>query len=353
MSHSPRKYAGEAGLPPGALVHVGEQRTGEVVMNRWCYDDNNLEIISGTDVEKILAIPEKRQTVWIHVSGLHDPNIIEALGKQYNIHSLVLEDILNTSQRPKVEAYDTCLFMVLKNFRNAENGNVSGEQVSIVLTPKVILSFQESDADIFEPVKRRIRNRTGRIYRMGGDYLAYALADTVVDNYFMVIERLEAEIEDAEECLMDEPVLDTLHTIYNLKRNILALWRSVWPLRDFAFKLEKTDSPFVDGSIRIYLRDLYDHVVQITDSVENLREVGASLLDLYHSSISNRMNEVMKVLTIISTIFIPLSFVAGVYGMNFKYMPELDFRWGYFIIWGILVTIAFAMIAFFRRKNWI
>ncbi|GBC62551.1 magnesium and cobalt transport protein CorA [Desulfonema ishimotonii] len=348
-----RKHSEKAGLPPGALIHVGERKTGPVTVKIMTYDETRFEEREAGKADLPLPLPEQAGITWIHVIGLHDLGIIEKIGACYPVHPLILEDILNTAQRPKAEVYEDCLFVVLKRFHNPKDGeDISVEQVSLVVGEDFVISFQESGTDIFSPVRKRIVNRMGRIRKRGCDYLAYALIDTVIDYHFSVMEALEENIEAIEENLAD-PSMTVLQDICALKRNVLLLRKSVLPLRDLTYRLEKDDSEFIKDTTRIYLRDLYDHAVQIADTVETFREMASGLLDLYHSGVSNRMNEVMKVLTVISTTFIPLSFIAGVYGMNFKYMPELEFKWGYALVWGVILGVGGTMLIFFKRKKWL
>ena len=341
----------KTGLSPGSLIHVGEQITDRVSITILDYNEDRFEMLEDVAAEETFRYRDSEAVTWIQVRGLHQPGILEAVGTHYGLHPLMMEDILNTGQRPKTDAYENCLFTVLKSFRDSEH-EVWGEQISIVLGPNFVMSFQESGGDLFASVVKRLKNKLGRIRRMKSDYLAYALMDTIVDHYFEVIDLMAEEIEDIEERLMAEAEMETLQAIYQLKREILYLRKNILPMRDVTLRLEKGDSPLIAESSRVYLRDLYDHIIQITDTIETFRETATSLLELYHTSISNRMNEVMKVLTIISTFFIPLSFLAGVYGMNFKYMPELEFRWSYGIFWAIIVAVATGMILFFRRKKW-
>ncbi|MEE4357152.1 MAG: magnesium/cobalt transporter CorA [Desulfococcaceae bacterium] len=345
------------GAAPGTLVHVGERRAEKVRISLIRYTENTMDEYPDISPGECCIFPEKAEPgiIWIHVRGLHESGIIHKIGECFRIHPLVLEDVLNTVQRPKSEEYEECFFTVLKSIRirGEDIREIIMEQVSILIGKDFVISFQESEDEIFGQVYKRLRSRMGRIRRAGSDYLAYAIMDTVTDHYFSVIEMLEEEMESIEENLIHEPDTHILEGIYHLKRQIIRIRKSVLPLREMALGLERSESEFIRDTTRIYLRDLYDHVIQIADSFEHFREMSGNLLDLYHSSVSNRMNEVMKVLTIISTIFIPLGFIAGVYGMNFKYMPELEFRWGYFMVWGLIVTVFGSMILFFRKKRWI
>ena len=354
MLNFSRRRMETVGLPPGSLTHVGEKRTEKITISLIDYDESHYETHEDIGVEETFAFRDRENTTWIHIQGIHDPAVVEKIGNHYDIHPLVLEDVLNTDQRPKIDRYEECLFLVLKSIRSrSETASIAVEQVSIILGPNFVISFQESDVPIFEPVKKRIRNRMGRIRKLGNDYLAYALMDTIVDVYFMVLDDLEDEIEKKEESLiLDQPREDP-YGLYLLKRKILYVRKAIYPVRDLVVRFQKTDIALVSESTAVYVKDLYDHVIQLIDIVETFREMSTSLLDLYHTSISNRMNGVMKVLTIISTTFIPLSFITGLYGMNFEYMPELDWKWGYPTVWGIIVAVAVTFLLFFKRKKWL
>ena len=342
-----------AGLPPGSLVHVGERRTDRVRIRIMDYDADRLDILESADAKDCFAFRDRPSVTWIHVSGLHEPGVVETIGTHFGLHPLVLEDILNTNQPAKADTYPECLFLAFKSLRSGSGSeDLVAEQIGVVLGDTFVLSFQEGAEDIFEPVRRRIENRMGRIRRTGADYLAYALADNVVDHYFSVVDSLEAEIERIDAELMRGAALSTLHAIHHFKREILWVRKAVRPLRDMTLRLERTDSPFVNDGTRLFLRDLRDHVLQVSENVEIFREMAGGLLDLYHSTMGNRMNEIMKVLTIISTTFIPLSFFAGVYGMNFEHMPELAWRWSYPAFWGVILCATWMLLRFFKRKGW-
>jgi magnesium transporter len=332
---------------------VGERRTDRVRIRIMDYDAERLNVVEDAGVDDAFAFRDMPNPTWVHVSGLHDPAVVEALGTHYRLHPLVMEDVLNAKQSPKAETYPECLFLVLKSLRPG-NGpeDLVEEQCSLILGPHFVLSFQEGDEDIFAPVRRRLSNRLGRIRGMGADYLAYALADTIVDHYFSVVDSLEEKIERVEAELMGGTELASLHAIHHLKQEILVARKAIRPLREVTLRLERTDSPLLGDETRFFLRDLQDHVLQVVENVEIFREMASGLLDLYHSTVSNRMNEVMKVLTIISTTFIPLSFLAGVYGMNFEHMPELHWRWSYPVFWCVIVAAAWTLLRFFKRKGW-
>ncbi len=354
MSRLIKKRSKKAGLPPGSLVHIGDKRTDKVRITVMDYDEMHLQEKELSAIEECFVFKGKPTVTWINVEGVHQPDIMQKLGDCYGFHPLVLEDILNTDQRPKIEDYADYLYIVLKMLHPANHGNAMAiEQVSIILGPNFVISFQEGvEGDAFDPIRERIRSDKGRIRKSAADYLAYSLLDAIVDNYFVVLERIGERIELLEEELVVNPTPKTLHAIHGLKREMIFLRRSIWPLRDVLAGLERGDSTMIRESSRIYLRDVYDHVVQVIDTIETFRDMVTGMLDIYLSSISNRMNQIMKVLTIIATIFIPLTFIAGVYGMNFKYMPELEWRWGYPALLLIMSAIGVSMLFYFRNKKW-
>jgi magnesium transporter len=291
---------------------------------------------------------------WINVDGLHQVEILEKLGEYYGFHPLMLEDILNTDQRPKMEDYGKYIYIVLKMLSYMDNSNeIVTEQISLILGPNFVISFQEKKGTVFNPIRERIRNDKGRIRKMGSDYLAYSLLDLIVDNYFIIMEKLGEKIEFLEEEVVTHPTPETLQTIHHLKREMIFLRKGVWPLREVVSGLERGESSLIKESTRIYLRDVYDHTIQTIDTIETYRDMVSGMLDIYLSSISNRLNAVMKVLTIIATIFMPLTFLAGIYGMNFKYMPELEWRWGYLMFWLIMIGIGAFMLIYFKKKRWL
>jgi magnesium transporter len=279
---------------------------------------------------------------------------VERLGAHFGIHPLVLEDIVNTNQRPKLDLMGDYLFVVFRMLTwDAVAGEVRSEQVSLILGQRYVLTFQERAGDVFDPLRERIRKGLGRIRKGGADYLAYALLDVIVDNYFVVVEQLDEQIESLESRLVQQPSTEMLGQLNRLKRQALYLRKSIWPLREAVAGLQRRESPLIGETTALYLRDLYDHVIHVIDTVETLRDLLAGMLDVYLSGVSNRMNEVMKVLTVISTIFIPLTFIVGVYGMNFEYMPELHYKGGYPLAWGIMLVVAGALVLFFRRRRWL
>lgn len=297
---------------------------------------------------------------WVDVSGLGSEDILQQLGQVFNLHPLVLEDIVNVPQRPKVEDYQDQLLIITQMVILNENGDgFCLEQVSLVLGKHYLLTVQEESLrDTFEPVRDRIRNEKGIIRQRGADYLAYALWDTIIDGYFLALEAFGERLEDLEDEVVGKPTKQTLNKIYQIRRELLALRRAIWPQRDAINTLIRDECSLMSADVRIYMRDCYDHVIQIIDTVETYRELASGLMDVYLSAVSNRMNEVMKFLTVISTIFIPLTFLAGIYGMNFNpeasplNMPELNWYWGYPLFWGLTIAIASLLVYFFWQRGW-
>jgi len=344
----------KAGLAPGTLVHIGERMLETAQITVMDYDENTFEEKQVGRVEECFGFKTTPTVSWINIDGLHDISIIEGIGQHFDIHSLTLEDILHTNQRPKFEDMEKYLYVVLKMLRfDEQSQTILSEQVSIVLASNYIISFQEKIGDVFDPIRERIRNAKGKVRKMGSDYLMYTLLDAIVDSYFSIMEKLGEKIEILEEELIGDPSEKTLKQIHNLKREMVYLRKSVWPLRELISAMERSESAFIKETTGVYLRDVYDHTIQVIDTVESFRDMVSGMLDIYLSSISNRMNAVMKVLTIIATIFIPLTFVAGIYGMNFKYMPELEWKWGYLSVWIVMVITGICMLIYFRRKKWL
>ena len=306
------------------------------------------------DVEECFPFRDKPTVTWINIDGVDRVDVIEKLGKHFNLHPLALEDIVNTGQRPKMEDFLDYILLVLKMlYYDEKEGEFKAEQISLILGPNWVISFQENEGDVFDPIRERIRSDKGRIRKMGADYLVYVLMDAIVDNYFIILEKIGENIEEIEDNLVTNPAPETLQALHNLKRQMIFLRKSVWPLREVISRLERWESQLVNKSTDIYLRDLYDHTIQVIDAIETFRDMLSGMLDIYLSSVSNRMNEVMKVLTIIATIFIPLTLVAGLYGMNFKFMPELEWPWGYPFVLLVMFAIGILMVIYFRKKKWL
>jgi len=349
-----QKRSKKAGLPSGTLVYTGEKKDEQVKVHVIDYDEANFQEIEMASVDACIPFKDKPTVTWINVDGVHDVQVLEKLGGCFGLHRLVMEDIMNTDQRPKMEDYGEYLYIVLKILAVGKNGEIVSEQLSLVLGENFVLSFQEGiEGDVFNLIRDHLRTNKGRIRKMKADYLAYALLDAVVDNYFVILEKFGDKIELIETELIKSPKQATIQRIYQLKREIIFLHNAVWPLREVVNALGKRESPLIHESITPYLRDIYDHVIHIIDSVDIYREMLSSMLDLYLSSVSNRLNEVMKVLTAISLIFMPLTFIVGVYGMNFKHMPELEWRYGYFYVLLGMFGIGVAMFLYFKRKKWL
>lgn len=351
-----KRRSKKTGLPPGSLVHIGEKKQAHTRITVMDYDGDRCSERHPEDVAAIFPLREDPATSWINIDGVHDTALIERLGRHFLIHPLTLEDTVNTAQRPKAEAFDDYVYVVFKMLRfDDAAGRVHAEQVSLVMGRRFLISFQEAEGDVFEAVRERIRKGGGRIRRSGSDYLAYALMDCVVDNYFAVVEHLGDKIDALEEQLhaAEDGGTDLLHDIFRLKQEMIYLRKQVWPLRETLSHLHKTDNPLIQEKTRVFFADVYDHLVQGLEIIESLRDVLSSLHDLYISMTGQRMNEIMKVLTIIATIFIPVTFVAGIYGMNFEVMPELKWRWGYFAVWGLFVVMTTGLLVFFKRRKWL
>ena len=349
-----KKTSEKAGLSPGVLVHVGEKKTEYVRIRMIDYNEKTFEEKTLQTIEESFTKKESSTVRWINVDGLHDPDVIRKIGNHFGFHPLILEDIIHTEQRPKMDDFDDYIFLIAKMlFFDKDEDELRTEQFSLILGQNLVISFQEIFGDVFNPVRERMRRGKGRIRKMGADYLMYALIDAIVDNYFIVLEKIGEKVEILEEALIRDPRPEILQTIYNLKRELIFLRKSVWPLREIINFLERGESEIINEKTTIFLRDVYDHTIQVIDTTETLRDIVSGMMDVYLSSVSNRMNEVMKLLTIIATIFIPLTFIAGIYGMNFKYMPELEFSWGYPVALGVMFVIGLIMTLWFKRNRFL
>jgi magnesium transporter len=354
MPRLSKKRTKKAGLPSGTLVYTGERKDEKVTIHVIDYDEQGLTMTEVPSVEACVPYKNKPTVTWINIDGVHDVPTLERFGDCFGLHRLVMEDIMNTDQRPKLEDYGEYLYLVLKMISLGKTGEIVTEQTSIITGRNFVLSFQEGiEGDVFTTIRERIRTGKGRIRKAGADYLAYSLVDAIVDNYFVVLEKLGERIELLETELIQNPTQKTVQKIYHLKRELIFIHNAVWPLREVVSSLGKQESQLIQDTTVPYIRDVYDHVIHVIDSVDIYREMLSGMLDMYLSSVSNRLNEVMKVLTIIATIFMPLTFVAGVYGMNFKNMPELDWRYGYPAVLAVMSAIAGLMLFYFKRKKWL
>ncbi|MCT4698408.1 magnesium/cobalt transporter CorA [Tenacibaculum haliotis] len=346
------KFKKKIGLPPGTITYTGDKESTQLFINAFDYTKDSLEEKKINKIESCFGYKETETTTWININGLNNVDAIQKIGNHYKLHPLILEDIVNINQRPKIDEYDDYIFVVFKMLYYDANQHLKVEHISIILGDKYVLSFQESEEDVFDGIRERIRASKGIIRSNGSDYLLYALMDAVVDNYFLIIETMGEKVEKLEELLFTNPNNDTVKEIQALKREALKIRRSIFPLREIVSKLEKAESKLVKSKTLNYFRDLYDHTIQVIETIEIYRDMLWGLMDMYMTSVSNRMNEVMKVLTVISTIFIPLTFIAGIYGMNFDNIPELHYANGYYILWGFMIFLFFGLLYFFKRKKW-
>ncbi len=354
VSKRQKRTAKKIGIHRGTSAGAADKEEAAPRITIIDYDESKFREEEVSAVEDCFPFKDRPTITWINVDGLRQVSVIDQIGKHFGLHPLVLEDIVHTGQRPKMEDFGQYIFLVLKmlSYDDREKEIVI-EQVSLILGAGFVISFQEKIGDIFEPVRKRLREQKGRIRKEGADYLVYSLVDMIVDNYFAILEKLGDRIEDLEDVLIARPGSRSLQAIQVVKRELLLLKKSIWPLREEISGLERGESPLISESTGIYFRDVYAHTIQVIDTVETYRDMASGMVDTYLSSLSNRMNEVMKVLTVIATIFIPLTFITGIYGMNFQYMPELRWRWGYPAVLGLMLLVVLGMLFYFRRKKWL
>lgn len=348
------KYDQKAGLAPATAAYVGDPRDFKPWFDVMDFSENHFEEKFNLGIENARDLFSDQHIRWINVTGLHDIALIDKFSDELCLHGLVKEDILHTNQRPKLDEYDDYLYVVVKmlSFDDQENA-INSEQLSIVLKGNTIVTFIEDKGDIFDGLRDRIRKGNFKLRRSGADYLLYSLLDTLVDNYFVVLEKIGDKLEDLEVRMLAEANREDLQELHKSKRDLIYLRKYIWPLREVISTLSKGDSLHLEGNTALYLRDVYDHCIHVIDTLETFREVSSGLMDVYLSSISNKMNAVMKTLTIISTIFIPLTFLVGVYGMNFEFMPELHEEWAYPAVWALMISLALIMMIWFRKKRWL
>jgi magnesium transporter len=342
------------GSSPGTVVYIGEERSEPVVVRRITYGPDAAH--EAVVVQPADCRPEAQSTgvTWYTIDGVHDAEVLRVIGDNFALHPLVIEDIANTKQRPKIEEFDEYVFIAMKMITFDESiKELRAEHISLIVGAGYVLAFLEDEGDVFEPVRQRIRSGKGRMRKLGPDYLAYALMDAVVDSYFTVLEELGEQIDEVEDEVVECPTTSTLRTVHLLKRELIFLRKSVWPMREVVNSLLRDESDLIKEDTKIFLRDLYDHTIHVIDTVETLRDIVAGMLEVYLSSISNKLNQVMKVLTVMSSIFIPLTFVAGVYGMNFQHMPELQWTYGYPAVMAGMLLVAVALLALFYKKEWL
>ncbi|MEW4922610.1 magnesium/cobalt transporter CorA [Algibacter sp. 2305UL17-15] len=342
------------GQIPGSIIYTGERSKEKLNLEAFDYTKENCTELDLKSITETFEFKDTISTTWINFNGLNYVKEIEQLGAHYGIHPLVLEDIVNIAQRPKIDEHDDYMFVVLKMLYYDEKQHIVSEQVSFILGQNYVLSFQESEGDVFDTVRDRIRQGKGRVRSMSADYLLYTLIDAIVDHYFSVIEILGDKIEDFETTIFAGEIDDDVsQKIQNLKREILRVRRAIFPLREVISRIEKDENKLIHKRTITYYRDIYDHLIQVSENIDIYREMIWSLMDMYMTTISNKMNEVMKVLTIMASIFIPLTFIAGIYGMNFEYIPELRYKYSYFILWGVMIVLFLGMLYYFRKKKWL
>ena len=360
MTRRAGKASRKLGLKPGSIIYVGRERTEAVQIDIIDYTETEIKEKRVTTAEECFPFKESPTVTWINVDGIHDSALVEKLGQHFGMHPLVLEDIVNTGHRPKCEELGDYIFVVIKMlYDGSEQGNLHAEQVSVLFGKNWVITFQETGKDVFDTVRQRIKKTTPRVRFMSADYLAYSLIDAIVDHYFVILEEMGERLELLEDEIAEGPAPESLETIRSLKKQLIVMRKAIWPLREVIGALERSEADLISEMTAPYLRDLYEHTIQVIDTIETFRDMVSGLLDLYHTGVSNRMNEIMKVLTIFAAIFIPLSFLAGVYGMNFDTaispfnLPELGFRFGYIMFWSAVLVIAGGLLWFFRRKRWL
>jgi len=354
MPKSLKKMAKKAGMPPGSLVYLGDKEHLPAKITIIYYRDDEFVQNEYESFDQCLPLDHREGVTWINVNGISQVENLEQMGACFHIHPLVLEDILDLEHRPKIEDYEDYLYIVLKTISYAPKaGKVEVEQVSLILGPHYVISFHEGDGDLFAPLRERLLRGMGRVRKMGADYLAYSILDLIVDNYFVALEALSEKVELLEDEVVVRPSPRTLQEVHRFKNDMVRLRKALWPLREVISRLERRESSLISENLTIYLKDVYDHTIVAIETVETYRDILSGMLDIYLSSMSNRLNEIMKVLTIIATIFMPLTFITSLYGMNFKYMPELQWPYGYYGTLVVIVVIAVSMLLYFRKRNWI
>lgn len=354
MARGIKKRSKKAGLPPGTPVHIGEQLSQKTRISAFIFDSDNFQESDSHDVQSIIALRDPSKVLWLNVDAVHDIRIIEQIGAAFQLHPLVLEDIANTDQRAKIEDYDDHLYVVVRQLSYDQGADeVLAEQISIIIAKNVVLTFGEREGDLFNAVRERIRFARGKIRAMQADYLVYRLIDAIVDHYFVVIETLGERLDKLEDRLIEDTSPTALQDIHRLKREIMFVRRSVWPLREVLTNLAHDESELISEQTEIYFRDVHDHTIQVIETIETYRDTANGLMDLYQSNVNLKLNNVMKVLTVISTIFLPLTFIAGVWGMNFVNMPELYFQYGYFGALALMTLVGSAMYLTFKKRDWL
>lgn len=347
--------ADKSGLPAGTLIHVGEKHDSQCKISVTQYNAGTLKRHEIASIAELQQLKNAELITWVNVDGLSDIHVVESIGLELNIHPLVLEDILSTHQRPKLEEYDDFLYLVIKGISLNQDKKfcLQYEQISILLLANYVITFKEKTDDTFDPIYNHLQNRNGRLRQYGSDYLAYVILDTIVDEYFVVEDSLDDVLDPLEDNILFNSNKEMLQTVQQIRRGLISMKRNISPLRELLATIQRIDTPLLQVRTLRYYGDVYDHVLRVTDALESYRERISAMHDIYLSSISNKLNETMKILTIFASIFIPLTFIAGIYGMNFEYMPELKWRWAYPAVWVVFIAISVGLLVYFRKKKWI
>ncbi len=349
-----KKRLTKVGASPGTLIAHPDIVLNGLSISVMDYNENELIEKDNVTVEECVYYLDTPSVTWIEISGMHNPKYFELMGQRFHLHPLLLEDILSGSERPKLENYKENIFIVLRLLKfNEHNKELGDEQISLVLGKNYVISWTEKERYHFDPIKERLRNGKGKIRKMGADYLAYALIDAIVDNYFVVLEKVDEQLEQLEDDLVASPTPGTLRKIQMAKRSMALLRRFVWPTREVISHFLREETPLIQPATTVYMQDVYDHTIQTIETIESFRDIVSGMLDIYLSSMSQKLNEIMKVLTVVATLFTPLTFMASIYGMNFDYMPELHNRWAYPAVLSVMAISAGTMLYFFRKKQWI
>lgn len=346
------KLSKKIGAAPGAMIHVGEKKVDTVSITVIEYGPEHLDIRQLTSIDQAFPFKSAPTVTWLNVVGLHEVAVLEKIGQQYRIHPLILEDALNTSKSPKIETFDDYIYILLKIIVPGQDKLMDIDQLSMILGTNFVLTFQERQADFFAPIRSRLANINGHLRKWGPDYLTCALMDVVVDNYFLVLEKMSDSIESLEDKVVSEPDHSLVKKIQMLRRDLILMRKFAWPVREVINSLIREEPALVQDRTLPYLRDIYDHVIEVVDTMEMYRDLVSNILEVYLSSLSTKLNEVMKVLTIIATFFIPLTFIVGIYGMNFEFMPELNWHYGYFMTWLVILVVSMVMFIYFKKKKW-
>lgn len=354
MSRFLKRRSPKVGTTPGSLVSTTDASLGAPVISVIDYGPDDFHERSRVKISELKQVPRPDTIAWINIIGVHDADIMAEIGQTFDIHPLTLEDIMNTGHRPKSEDFDSYLFITLKMLTfNTKQSVIESEQVSLIMTKNCVITFQERPGDVFDPIRDRIRTGKGRMTKMKTDYLTYALIDAIVDNYFIILENIGERIETLEADLLLKADYTAMKMVHHFKQELLFMRKAVWPLRDLISGTQRNEAELISDETVMYYRDIYDHSIQVIDTLEIYRDMIGGIQDVYLSSTGNRLNEIMKVLTLFAAVFIPLTFIAGIYGMNFENMPELTWKWGYFAVLGVMALLTLVMVLFFKKKNWL